>query len=84
MESTPAVNSENEESDRDMVQNPVVVVFYMEDPLEQCCQDLEPGCLEKLFDKTPNRTGFWTHDWVLVDIWKDEKSQQIASTAESQ
>ena len=70
-----SVNSENEESDRDLVQNSLGGFLYG-GPFGAIA-GFGTWVFNKLFDKTP--TEMVLDSTGISDIWKDEKSQQIAS-----
>ena len=70
-----SVNSENEESDRDLVQNSLGGFLYG-GPFGAIA-GFGTWVFNKLFDKTP--TEMVLDSTGISNIWKDEKSQQIAS-----
>ena len=70
-----SVNSENEESDRDLVQNSLGGFLYG-GPFGAIA-GFGIWVFNKLFDKTP--TEMVLDSTGISNIWKDEKSQQIAS-----
>ena len=70
--SIPSVNSENEESDRDLVQNSLGGFLYG-GQLSGAIAGFGTWVFNPLFDKTPSEMVL--DSTGISNIWKDEKSQ---------